>query len=575
MYTEYFGLTEKPFSISPDPRYLYLSQRHADALAHLVYGISESGGFIQLTGEVGTGKTTLIRSLLEQLPEKTDVALVLNPPLTTEEFLRAICQELRIALPPEKSVQSLIDALNDHLLAANAEDRRVVLIVDEAQTLNAAMLEQIRLLTNLETSKRKLLQIILIGQPELRELLDQPDMRQIAQRITGRYHLEPLSAGDASIYVRHRLRVAGANNDFFTEKAMAELYRLADGIPRLINVIADRALLAAYTRNERTVSARLVRLAAREVFGRPVGTRRTRWAAAVFAGVGIVAITAGAMLWLFERRSTDGPAEAASLELATIAGDAVAAAGPADAAAAPSGTAATIDAATGEPDAGDADTARATTVALADRLAAVAADMPPGGGNASAAQTLFARWGIEYAGGADDDVCQVADNYGLRCLTSPDPSLADIRAINRPAVLALNVGGGRTVAAVLTGLGFDFADLVIDRQPARVGIAELTHAWFGEHWLLWQPEIAVEPDLRPGMRDTRTLWLRNILADLQEGNPGSGENGDLYDPMLEAGVRDFQAARHLVVDGVVGAQTIVRLQAEAGHAAGPTLTEAF
>jgi general secretion pathway protein A len=251
VYTEFFGLHEKPFAITPDPRYLYMSARHTDALAHLVYGISESGGFIQLTGEVGTGKTTLIRSLLERMPEKADIALMLSPQLTTLEFLQTIAEDLGCLLPREVTVKAVIDNLNSHLLRVHARGRRVVLIVDEAQTLSPALLEQVRLLTNLETAKQKLLQIILIGQPELRELLDRPDMRQIAQRITGRYHLEPLNKEDMAAYVRHRLRIAGAQSEIFTAGAIAALYKRARGIPRLVNVIADRALLAAYTRDRR------------------------------------------------------------------------------------------------------------------------------------------------------------------------------------------------------------------------------------------------------------------------------------------------------------------------------------
>ena len=267
MYTEFFGLNEKPFAITPDPRYLYMSARHTDALAHLIYGISESGGFIQLTGEVGTGKTTLIRSLLEQLPAKAEIALILNPQLSTLEFLQVICQELRIATPREDSVKTRVDSLNTSLLRAYAEGRRVVLIVDEAQTLSPELLEQVRLLTNLETPKKKLLQIILIGQPELRDVLERPEMRQLAQRITGRYHLEPLSKNDTAVYVRHRMRVAGAQSDVFKGSAIRRLYKKSRGIPRLINVVADRALLAAYTQDHRIVDGRLVDRAASEVFG--------------------------------------------------------------------------------------------------------------------------------------------------------------------------------------------------------------------------------------------------------------------------------------------------------------------
>ena len=273
MYTEFFGLNEKPFSITPDPRYLYMTDRHTDALAHLVYGIRESGGFIQLTGEVGTGKTTLIRSLLEQMPVAAKLAVILNPSLSALEFLEAICHELAIELPQQRTRSSLISALNRYLLAAHAQGTRVVLIVDEAQTLDAELLEQVRLLTNLETTKQKLLQIILIGQPELRDLLERADMRQIAQRITGRFHLEPLTRSDTSEYVRHRMRVAGAQNEVFRPSAIRELYRRSEGIPRLINVIADRALLAAWSLDETRINGRLIRRAAAEVFG----SARRRW----------------------------------------------------------------------------------------------------------------------------------------------------------------------------------------------------------------------------------------------------------------------------------------------------------
>ena len=240
MYTAFFGLNEKPFAITPDPRYLFMSERHGEALAHLVYGVTESGGFIQLTGEVGTGKTTLVRTLLQnRLPDNADVAVVLNPRLSAIEFLETICEELGILESEFKdSTKALVDALNNQLLQAYSEGRRVILVVDEAQNLSRDVLEQVRLLTNLETSKQKLLQIILIGQPELRELLARNDLRQLAQRITGRYHLKPLSQIDTEEYVRHRLKVAGCTRTVFPQNSCRELYRLSGGVPRIINVIA-------------------------------------------------------------------------------------------------------------------------------------------------------------------------------------------------------------------------------------------------------------------------------------------------------------------------------------------------
>ena len=230
MYTSFFGLNEKPFTITPDPRYLFMSERHGEGLAHLVYGVTESGGFIQLTGEVGTGKTTLVRTLLGQIPAEVDIALILNPQLTALEFLLAICEELGVPIPSIKnSSKAMVDALNRHLLEAHSRGRRVILLIDEAQNLSEGVLEQLRLLTNLETARQKLLQIILIAQPELREKLSQESLRQLAQRITGRYHLEPLSRDEASKYIDHRLRVAGALTEIFTPAAKQEVYRISGG----------------------------------------------------------------------------------------------------------------------------------------------------------------------------------------------------------------------------------------------------------------------------------------------------------------------------------------------------------
>src|SRR3989344_2534467 len=266
MYLRYFGLRENPFSIPPDPHYLYLSRGHQEAFAHLQYGLGESGGFVQLTGEVGTGKTLLVRALVERLPEFVDVALILYPVLTVAEFVAAICDELCIPRPAKFStLKQLIDALNAHLLQSHAQGRHTVLIIDEAQNLSREVLEQIRLLTNLETTKQKLLQIILIGQPELSSLLAQRDLRQLAQSITARYRLTALTREETCYYIVHRCRVAGGRASLFNLSAMRRVHALSGGIPRLINIICDRALLGAYTREKTVVDAGLVNRAAAEV----------------------------------------------------------------------------------------------------------------------------------------------------------------------------------------------------------------------------------------------------------------------------------------------------------------------
>lgn len=269
MYREYFGLKELPFSIAPDPRYLYMSNQHQEALAHLVYGINSEGGFVVLTGEVGTGKTTVCRCLLEQIPENCDIAFILNPKLTVEELLATVCDELGISHPEgNTSIKVFVDRINDFLLDAHARGRKMVLIIEEAQNLNTEVLEQVRLLTNLETNQRKLMQIIMLGQPEFREMLSRPELRQLAQRVTARYHLGSLSRKEVAAYVNHRLAVAGTHSKLFPDSTIGKLYRLSGGIPRLINLLCDRALLGAYVQGQDRIDKPTLTKAAREVFGK-------------------------------------------------------------------------------------------------------------------------------------------------------------------------------------------------------------------------------------------------------------------------------------------------------------------
>ncbi len=544
MYTAFFGLDEKPFSISPDPRYLYLSQRHADALAHLIYGVSESGGFIQLTGEVGTGKTTLIRSLLEQLPEKVEIALILNPQLSTKEFLRSISQELRIGAPKRATVKDLIDLLNEYLLRAHAEDRRVVLIVDEAQTLSPALLEQVRLLTNLETAKRKLLQIVLIGQPELRQLLARPEMRQIAQRVTGRYHLEPLSAEDTVVYIKHRMKVAGSRANVFLRRAMREIYRQSGGIPRLINIVADRALLAAYTEDRTRIDRRLVRRAAFEVFGKRPERRWWPWAAAL-AAFAILALAATSL----RQPAPEAPQQPLDMppadEAAPLAG------------APPAG-----------PAAGIPNTAPESTEppSLDSLLAGDAFALDPD----AAVGELLALWGVEREP-ALGTACEQAEQHGLRCLALEEGSVSQLRSLDRPAVLALIDADGAAHHALMSALGYEHAELTSAGRTHRVAIADLTHHWYGEHLLLWRPVLAGGRDLAPGTRGEDVRWLRESLAAIRDV-PLPGTASDLYDPELEAWVREFQSARRLTVDGIVGARTQIAIRTDLGLADAPQLS---
>ncbi|MFK5926692.1 MAG: AAA family ATPase [Desulfuromusa sp.] len=269
MYKEYFGLKEDPFSIAPDPQFLYMSSRHREALAHLIYGMKADSGFVLLTGEVGTGKTTVCRCLLGQIPENSEIAFILNPKLNAIELLATICDELGIVYPQENSsVKVFIDQINTYLLNAHSQGKQTVLIIDEAQNLSTDVLEQIRLLTNLETDKRKLLQVIMLGQPELNQMLEQQDLRQLAQRVTARYHLEPLSKTEIEGYLTHRLAVAGVERPLFPAATVNKLYSLTGGVPRLINLLCDRALLGAYVKGMNIITPALLTEAASEVFGK-------------------------------------------------------------------------------------------------------------------------------------------------------------------------------------------------------------------------------------------------------------------------------------------------------------------
>jgi general secretion pathway protein A len=559
VYTEFFGLNEKPFAITPDPRYLFMSARHTDALAHLLYGISESGGFIQLTGEVGTGKTTLIRSVLERLPEKADIALILTPQLTTLEFLEAILQELHCEIPADRTVKAAIDALNAHLMGAHADGRRVVLIVDEAQTLSPELLEQVRLLTNLETAKQKLLQIILIGQPELRTMLDRPEMRQIAQRITGRYHLEPLRREETRAYVNHRLRVAGAQSEVFTRPAIRSLYRRSRGIPRLINVIADRALLAAYTQDRRTVDARLVAAAAAEIFG---SRRKTPWWPVVTTTGGIAALVFG-ITNLNETPQPPPPANEQFLSATAVpetSTPSVALPPPA----APANPVASVARERAESDAAPAAARVSALQALRDDASfRLAAD--------DAIGELLGLWGARYERDRGEP-CAQAEEQGLKCYYQRRGTLGELRRVGWPAVLSLVGENGTEQPVVLAALGYDHAALVANGKTLELPLAELSFQWYGDHLLLWRPGRAPGRDLAPGFDDEGVRWLRETLAQLSGESPPPTAS-TFYDEELEQRVRVYQRDRKLTVDGIVGARTQIAMLAELGVPGAPLLVK--
>ena len=534
MYLEHWGLKEPPFSITPDPRFVFLSERHRDALAHLLFGIGQGGGggFVQLTGEVGTGKTTLCRLLLEQLPENTRVALVLNPRLTAIELLETLCEELHLDVANTRgSVKALVDTLNAYLLDAYAKGLRVVLIIDEAQNLSVDALEQVRLLTNLETDTQKLLQIILLGQPELREILARSDMRQLAQRITARYHLMPLDATETGAYLRHRFRVAGGLHSPFTTAAVQRVHRHAGGVPRLINVIAERALLGGYAHDATSIDGNDIDRAAREALA---PTRRARndtmrW------GVAAVAVLAAVAAWSLWPRTPPSEARASQPAKAAV----VAKAAPASAATRAAAPRVQV--------------ARLTADALPARLqGADAAGLP-------AWSQLLRAWDS----GADAALaaaCPPAIEPGLYCLRGR-ATLDKLFAQGRPALLQLRAPDGLSTWALLLGGDAVRARVQFDDAPFDIDRVALQRAWTGDYIALWRGPETLTETLTPDGRGPAVDWVH---AHLEPAYAGPA----VLDAAMRDAVRGFQAARGLEPDGVIGPETLMAL---AARDAGPRL----
>ena len=562
MYTSFFGLNEKPFAITPDPRYLFMSERHGEALAHLVYGVTESGGFMQLTGEVGTGKTTLVRTLLQRkLPSNADVAVVLNPRLSVLEFLETICEELDILAPEIRgSVRALVDTLNRQLLKAHADGRRVILVVDEAQNLSRDVLEQVRLLTNLETAKQKLLQIILIGQPELRDLLAREDLRQLAQRITGRYHLEPLSRHETAQYIEHRLRVAGALGEVFDSSAKREVYRLTGGVPRLINVICDRALLGAYSTETRRVNRRLVRRAAAEIEGIPFTTPLLRWAVPVVGVAALAVIAASAWPLLGQR---DAPAPVEQSDSVPVASTPV-----------PVSQAQRIEPVTEtapdpeprpEPEFDTEPKAEAETTL--DEQLLLAGELTTLG---PAFNVLFSLWDLDLDGPIANG-CDLAQSAGYACLMQRG-SWSSLRQLDRPAILTLTDSRGKDHHVVLEALQGDKAQLSIAGVSVTHTFLDVTDLWFGDYILLWRPPNGDSPALGRGSRGDSVVWLRKSLASIDDRYRAEPLDSSVYDAELEQRVIEFQRDHRLDVDGLAGQQTQIIINSLLGSDDTPRLT---
>ncbi|MBI3187041.1 MAG: AAA family ATPase [Gammaproteobacteria bacterium] len=528
MYQQYFGLNELPFSIAPDPRYLYMSERHREALAHLLFGLKSNGAFILLTGDVGTGKTTVSRCLLEQTPANTRLALVLNPMMTALELLQSVCDELHITRPDQAtSIKAHVDCINRDLLAAHARGENTVVLIDEAQNLAADVLEQLRMLTNLETAERKLLQIILLGQPELREQLAQPSMSQLSQRITARYHLEPLNAAETRAYVQHRLLVAGCRDALFGQASLRRLHQLSKGVPRLINVLCDRALLGAYVQNKSQVNLETLNHAADEVFGTP--SRRYSLRYAVLAVLVLVLLAAA--LFEFNSEKTVSAVAAADTEVKKIV-------------------------AVPEP----------VVTPVAEPAVVTAKIIWPDADRALRSyilsfQALYTLWRLEYQPEQHGTPCYYAQLHALDCLIESG-DINKLRAYNRPVILQLYDEHGDSYFAALINLDNETAVINLAGSIQALSLELLRSRWRGEFILLWQQPPGYTDMMHVGYSGDDVLWLRKKISQINPAEPYV-ESSE-YDVELAEKVRAYQLQQGLLADGVAGVQTLIHLNESSG-----------
>ncbi|MDM7943028.1 MAG: AAA family ATPase [Hydrogenophaga sp.] len=557
MYAEFFGLKQSPFSIAPDPRYLFMSERHREALAHLLYGIRGGGGFVLLSGEIGAGKTTVCRCFLEQLPDNCRVAYIFNPKLTVSDLLKTICSEFHIEVRHEgigpATIKDHLDPLNAYLLASHARGERNVLIIDEAQNLTPYVLEQLRLLTNLETSERKLLQIILIGQPELRTILAKPELEQLAQRVIARFHLGTLDKAETQQYIQHRMQVAGLRGPLpFSRQAVARIHDLARGVPRRINLLCDRALLGAYSSGAPQVVAAVVDKAAREVFeGEAVAAPSNRaparwqsvpaWLGTLGAGALGGALVAGALFWWW---STSQPARQ-SMETAAP----VAALPPPAALAAPTDPVAdTAGPASGVPDA-PPEPVRPVIDGLPDFSALLASE-------SAAWRELGPLWGQALT---EDDPCDSAQQLQLQCYRTDRMTINGLRQLNRPGILLLRAEGRGTGRALVTEMTPDSLVLQSGERRWRLPLTALADLWRGEFATLWRTPPGQSGRLVDGRDGPAGLWLGERIADLQSAGrvPASAAS-------LDARVKAFQRSQGVDAAGVAGPITFMQVNLASG-----------
>ena len=504
MYTYYFGFKETPFSITPDPEFLFLSPHHQDALAHLFFGLKDQGGFVVLTGEVGTGKTTLIRTLLTQKPQDVDIALFLNPKLGERDFLAGLCDELNIATPVLANTKQLTDILNTALLKNHAQGRYTVIIVDEAQHISPSLLEQIRLLTNLETHKSRLLKVILVGQPELNELISRQELRQVAQRITGRYHLRQLLPHETIAYIQHRLAIAGATRVIFTAGALASVHRYTGGIPRLTNVLCDRALLGAYAQHQAQVEPKVIHQAAKELQLKPTRCKPCL----LIAQIILLLLVVSLVYWFWQANGHAFAKPFVQEEKSSV----------------------------------DINTR------LDHLLQADTVHIP--------LQYLMQLWQIKTMPTTELEPCDWLKQQHFTC-TFQMTTLAEIRAIGLPVLLQIRDKQQTAHEALLIAQPDTTQTwrLVAAGGELVVSNALLAERWSGEAVFVWRPP-AGQHQLGPGEQGAAVVALKQSLAYALNN---SLTDGDQYNGEVMLAIQQFQQQRHLPSDGIANQLTLLHL----------------
>jgi len=577
MYERFYGLVDAPFRLTPDPRYLFLSKKHAEALAHLRLGLKESSGFVCISGDVGTGKTTLLRAFLADLGPDVSTAYIFTPPGDGLELIQRINRELGL---PETTGSQMeqTEALHEHLLAQRKAGKLCVVVVDEAQAFSIELLEELRLLSNLETATEKLLRVVLVGQPQLRDLLGNPALAQLNQRITLRWHMGPLAYHEMAGYVRHRLGVAsrGKVTHLFTAPALRVLYRLSGGVPRLVNMISHRALLAAFVARKRRVTSRSVLRAYREIGavplpGTPGRTRRIAWAATIAAvAVGVGTIGAPRFGWLTtppapanvaQKPAPRAPAPPPPAPVPEPA--AALAPAPAEDAAAPAAVAraATADAA-------------APAGALATAGADLEARLATLGAQASGRQAVadvFAAWHVRPLANDETNLPTNLERFAWRRSLDTIPlngNRSMLQLLDLPAVVELRGGTDGTVYAALLGIDGDRIALAVDGRPVTIDAASLDRFWFGQAWIVWRDFDGLGPTFGKEASGTPVMRLQALL---HRAGLYTGPTNGAWDDATQSAVLGFQRSRRLDADGRVGRLTRIVLYAAAGGYARPTL----